>query len=80
MPPACPRQIRPNARRRYDAIVCGTGLTECMLSGLLSVAGKRVLHVDRNPYRCKRRFGYTHFSSSAGASLTSGSGCYLADA
>lgn len=34
----------------YDAIVCGTGLTECMLSGLLSVAGKKVLHVDRNSY------------------------------
>ena len=28
----------------------GTGLTECILSGMLSVSGKRVLHVDRNKY------------------------------
>ena len=28
----------------------GTGLTECMISGLLAVNGKRVLHVDRNNY------------------------------
>lgn len=28
----------------------GTGLTECILSGLLSVAGKKVLHMDRNQY------------------------------
>jgi Rab GDP dissociation inhibitor len=28
----------------------GTGLTECIISGLLSVSGKRVLHVDRNNY------------------------------
>ncbi|EKF32965.1 RAB GDP dissociation inhibitor alpha, putative [Trypanosoma cruzi marinkellei] len=34
----------------YDAVVCGTGLTECVLSGLLSVNGYKVLHVDRNPY------------------------------
>jgi Rab GDP dissociation inhibitor len=34
----------------YDAIVLGTGLTECIISGLLSVAGKRVLHMDRNNY------------------------------
>jgi Rab GDP dissociation inhibitor len=34
----------------YDAIVCGTGLKECILSGLLSVSGKKVLHVDRNNY------------------------------
>jgi len=34
----------------YDVIVCGTGLKECILSGLLSVSGKKVLHVDRNPY------------------------------
>eukprot|EP01062_Namystynia_karyoxenos_P073648 TRINITY_DN70460_c0_g1_i1.p1 TRINITY_DN70460_c0_g1~~TRINITY_DN70460_c0_g1_i1.p1 ORF type:complete len:484 (+),score=206.56 TRINITY_DN70460_c0_g1_i1:91-1452(+) len=34
----------------YDCIVCGTGLTECVLSGLLSVSGHKVLHVDRNPY------------------------------
>lgn len=34
----------------YDAIVLGTGLTECVLSGILSVAGLRVLHCDRNDY------------------------------
>ena len=34
----------------YDAIVLGTGLKECVISGLLSVQGKRVLQVDRNGY------------------------------
>jgi len=34
----------------YDAIILGTGLKECVLSGLLSVAGKKVLHMDRNNY------------------------------
>lgn len=34
----------------YDVIVCGTGLKECILSGLLSVHGKKVLHLDRNNY------------------------------
>lgn len=34
----------------YDAIVCGTGLIECVLSGLLSTNGYRVLHIDRNAY------------------------------
>lgn len=34
----------------WDAVVLGTGLKECLLSGLLSVAGKKVLHLDRNPY------------------------------
>lgn len=34
----------------YDAIIMGTGLTECIISGLLSSQGKRVLHVDRNGY------------------------------
>jgi len=34
----------------YDVIVCGTGLKECILSGLMSVNGKKVLHVDRNGY------------------------------
>ena len=35
---------------RADAIVMGTGLKECILSGLLSVMGMRILHVDRNNY------------------------------
>mmetsp|Transcript_42011 Transcript_42011/g.108901 ORF Transcript_42011/g.108901 Transcript_42011/m.108901 type:complete len:443 (+) Transcript_42011:146-1474(+) len=34
----------------YDAIVLGTGLKECILSGLLSVDGLKVLHMDRNNY------------------------------
>ena len=34
----------------YDAIILGTGLVECIISGLLSVNGKRVLHLDRNNY------------------------------
>lgn len=31
----------------YDVIVLGTGFVECVLSGLLSVNGKKVLHMDR---------------------------------
>lgn len=34
----------------YDVIMLGTGLTECVLSGLLSTHGYKVLHIDRNPY------------------------------
>lgn len=34
----------------YDVIVMGTGLKECVLSGLLAVKGKKVLHLDRNEY------------------------------
>jgi len=35
----------------YDVIVLGTGLKECVLSGLMSsVLGKKVLHLDRNSY------------------------------
>lgn len=34
----------------YDCIILGTGLKECILSGLLSVNGKKVLHMDRNDY------------------------------
>ncbi|XP_076858104.1 rab GDP dissociation inhibitor beta [Brachyhypopomus gauderio] len=34
----------------FDVIVLGTGLKECILSGLLSTCGKKVLHIDRNPY------------------------------
>lgn len=35
---------------KYDVIVLGTGLTECILSGLLSVEGKKVLHIDRQDH------------------------------
>ena len=41
---------KPLADGEYDAIIMGTGLTECIVSGLLSVKGKRVLQVDRNNY------------------------------
>jgi Rab GDP dissociation inhibitor len=34
----------------YDVVICGTGLIECILSGLLSQEGKKVLHIDRNPF------------------------------
>lgn len=34
----------------YDIIVLGTGLKECILSGLLSVNSFKVLHMDRNDY------------------------------
>ncbi|KAJ8479806.1 hypothetical protein OPV22_023533 [Ensete ventricosum] len=34
----------------YDVIVLGTGLKECILSGLLSVDGLKVLNMDRNDY------------------------------
>ena len=34
----------------YDAVILGTGLKECVLSGLLSVSEKKVLHMDRNNY------------------------------
>lgn len=34
----------------YDVVVLGTGLTECVLSGVLSVSKKKVLHLDRNDY------------------------------
>ena len=32
---------------QYDAIILGTGFKECVLSGLLSVDGLKVLHMDR---------------------------------
>jgi len=35
---------------QYDAIILGTGFKECVLSGLLSVEGMKVLHMDRNNY------------------------------
>jgi Rab GDP dissociation inhibitor len=35
---------------KYDIVICGTGFTESILSGLLSMEGKKVLHIDRNKY------------------------------
>ncbi len=40
----------PLADGAYDAIILGTGLKECVLSGLLAVKGLRVLHLDRNNF------------------------------
>lgn len=34
----------------YDVVVCGTGIVECILSGLLSLKGMKVLHIDRNSF------------------------------
>lgn len=34
----------------FDAIILGTGLKECIISGLLSKQGKKVLQMDRNDY------------------------------
>lgn len=34
----------------YDVVICGTGFTESILSGLLSLKGMKVLHIDRNGY------------------------------
>jgi RAB protein geranylgeranyltransferase component A len=31
-------------------VILGTGLKECLLAGLLSVDGMKVLHMDRNSY------------------------------
>jgi len=45
-----PEGFKPLADGEYDAIVMGTGLKECVISGLLSVSGKKVLHIDRNGY------------------------------
>ena len=36
--------------QEYDFIILGTGLKESVLSGVLSVEGKKVLHIDRNSY------------------------------
>lgn len=33
-----------------DIIILGTGLTECILSGVLSISGKKVFHIDSNAY------------------------------
>ena len=40
----------PLADGKYDIIILGTGLTECVVGGLLAVQGKKVLQLDRNNY------------------------------
>jgi len=32
----------------YDVVVCGTGIVECILSGLLSLKGKILIQRDSN--------------------------------
>merc|ERR1711868_209156 len=44
------KKFKKNMDEEYDVIILGTGLTECILSGVLSVQGKKVLHMDRNSY------------------------------
>lgn len=34
----------------YDLMVMGTGITESMLSGLFSLSGQKILHIDRNGF------------------------------
>ena len=34
----------------YDVVILGTGLKECLLSGLLALNGKKILHLDRHEY------------------------------
>lgn len=36
--------------KEYDVVVLGTGISECILSGLMSVMGRKVLHTDNNAY------------------------------
>jgi len=36
--------------QEYDVIALGTGLKECILSGLMGIEKKNVLHLDRNNY------------------------------
>jgi Rab GDP dissociation inhibitor len=40
----------PSMNGEYDAIILGTGLKECILSGLLALNGKKILHLDRREY------------------------------
>ena len=48
MPDWLPEGCVPLADGEYDAIVMGTGLKECVISGLLSTQGMKVLHLDRS--------------------------------
>ncbi len=38
------------AKCEWFILTIEKGLTECVLSGLLSVEGKKVLHIDRQDY------------------------------
>ena len=41
-PPTHPTANMDEIAPEYDVVVLGTGLTECVLSGVLSVKGKKV--------------------------------------
>ncbi|XP_043824342.1 rab GDP dissociation inhibitor alpha-like isoform X1 [Dromiciops gliroides] len=65
----------------YDVIVLGTGLKECILSGIMSVNEKKVLHMDRNPYYGGESASitpleelYKHFELQGGPPESMGSG------
>ena len=45
MPPSFTYSLTPSL-----TTISSLGLTECIISGLLSVQGKKVLHLDRNNY------------------------------
>lgn len=45
-----PEGKEPLADGVYDIIILGTGLKECILSGIFAVEGQKVLVVDRNDY------------------------------
>lgn len=34
----------------YDVIVCGTGLQQCIIAGLMAQEQKKILHLDRNGF------------------------------
>ncbi|CAZ82808.1 unnamed protein product [Tuber melanosporum] len=38
----------------YDVVIVGTGLTECILSGVFGAEGKKVLNIDQNSYYGRR--------------------------
>jgi hypothetical protein len=63
---------KPLADGKYDAIILGTGLKECILSGLLSVKGKKVRREGEGRVRmCRGRT--THMGEAAEGG--SGQGC-----
>lgn len=42
--------LSPTMNEEYEVFLLGTSLTEYILSGIMSVNGKKVLHMDRNLY------------------------------
>jgi len=50
LPAAESQKMEKNMVEEYDAIVLGTGLTECIVSEMLHLSKKNVLQIDRNKY------------------------------